>query len=438
MKNTDHSSNSPGTLQWATVLFFVALFLGLLLRVIFPSDMEWKNDEVWMFYASQTLSFFKNFSTLGMESGAGIQNPGFSLWPFMGFAQFSSTPVGMVQWVQWLNVLAILGALIAAFKLFQGEIKTLWMKTLLLMSVSPLPVLFSRKLWAQCVLPPLMFLFFFSYRKRMTQVGAFFWGFLGLVIGQIHLSGFFFTASVFLSFLIIERKNLRETKWGAWVFGNFLSLLLMIPWMQEAITHLGGGTVSRSGSWANLFKLKYFAHWLGTASGVYLRQAFKSEFSTFMKEPVFFGVPTGLVGLFHLVLIGIFGFLFFKWLSAIFFKKTGKAYTEKLDSDHRVFLIASGLVLGGFFSFLRLNVHGHYLIVAYPWMFFWLVLLFQGRKRLFSLFISANLFVSLYFVGYVHIEGGIPEGDYGVSYRLKENWPILDHPLPEFKEYRKE
>ena len=63
-----------------TFPFAIAL-VGTLLRCCWPADMEWKFDEQEMFRLAGE-AWSQDLPLMGMPSGAGLPNAGFSIWPF--------------------------------------------------------------------------------------------------------------------------------------------------------------------------------------------------------------------------------------------------------------------------------------------------------------------------------------------------------------------
>ena len=136
--------------------YFALLFLiiGSLLRLVWPSDMEWKADEIWMFENSRaTAAGALPWPMVGMRSSVGLMNPGMSIWLFILIAYLAKTPVAMVMVVQVLNVLALWGLYYFMVVRIPEEKREPWLWGLILVSVSPLPILFSRKIWACDLLP---------------------------------------------------------------------------------------------------------------------------------------------------------------------------------------------------------------------------------------------------------------------------------------------
>src|SRR4051812_18698785 len=91
------------------LVFILAMLAGIALRLIWPADMEWKEDEKDMYRMGCEAAVYKQVPPAGMRSGGGLVNPGFSVVPFALFAAVSSDPVHINQLVQLVNVLALLG-----------------------------------------------------------------------------------------------------------------------------------------------------------------------------------------------------------------------------------------------------------------------------------------------------------------------------------------
>ena len=136
--------------KWFPYIFIAS---GILLRLIWVEDIQWKFDEFWIFNKSQEIVQTGIWPKLGMKSGAGIQNPGLSVWIFGLFGFLTDNPLGMTRIVMLLNVLSIFGFLIIAYKEIDKEERKLWVWGIALACVSPLPILWSRSIWAQDLLP---------------------------------------------------------------------------------------------------------------------------------------------------------------------------------------------------------------------------------------------------------------------------------------------
>src|SRR4051812_20778249 len=122
--------------------FFVAIFIGLVARLIWTQDMEWKDDEKDMYHMAREVVDSGALPAAGMRSGGGLVNPGMSVAPFALIATFTDDPVAMNRMVQWVNVLAIILFLIFILFELKGAERHLWLAGLTLAAVSPLAVLF--------------------------------------------------------------------------------------------------------------------------------------------------------------------------------------------------------------------------------------------------------------------------------------------------------
>ena len=67
-------------LRWRDLLrgsfLLPALAFGIVLRLIWPADMEWKRDEQLMFTWASAVGVTEPWPTQGMESGVRLRNPG--------------------------------------------------------------------------------------------------------------------------------------------------------------------------------------------------------------------------------------------------------------------------------------------------------------------------------------------------------------------------
>ena len=131
----------------------VAILFGVVVRLVWPSDMEWKGDEQYLFFHATGSD---PFPWLGQASSVGTHNPGMSIWVYSAMVKVLgiSTPVGLVRCVMWVNVLALLALLLFVIKVVPARQREPWLWATALLAVNPVAILFSRKLWVQCVLPP--------------------------------------------------------------------------------------------------------------------------------------------------------------------------------------------------------------------------------------------------------------------------------------------
>ena len=108
-----------------------------------------------------------------------------------------------------------------------------------LQAVSPFAIRMSRKLWPPSLLTPLLLVLWISHRHRQDRWGAFAWGLVGALIGQVHLSGWFVAAGLVVGTAVAEfRGSLpRSRNWHFWLLGSALGLIGAIPWARVFSRH---------------------------------------------------------------------------------------------------------------------------------------------------------------------------------------------------------
>src|SRR5579871_165602 len=395
----------------------IALLLGAVLRLVFPGDIEYKGDERYMFDASQKVGVTQPWPGLGMTSGANINNPGMSVWVFVVLAKVTgaSNPPGLARAVQLMNILGLLVLAFFALRLLPETQRLPWYWATAFAAVNPAAVLFQRKIWAQSTLPLLCILIWIAWYYRKTRFGAFCWGLLGACVGQIHMSGFYLAGGVLLWTLLHD----RVAKWGAWFLGSILGALPLIPWLHYMATKPGN---TAPFDWRYFWWLiypKYWIYWVTDSLGLGLTHSLGSvPFKEFLRYPLIGGWPTYLVGVLHLVVL-VSGILF---LYSGF--KTGEFLRGIRDRSETGLAVNSLLIAAGVLMALcGFRVFQHYLIMSFPLEWVWLARLNPGNSgkggKFLAVLWAAQLLVSAAFLGYIHLNHGVPGSDYGTAYQYQ-------------------
>lgn len=394
----------------------VALLLGIILRLSFPGDIEYKSDEKYMFEATQRIGVTESWPLLGMTSGPGIKNPGMSVWLFVVLAKIThaSTPLELARAVQLLNILALLLLAFFGLRLLTEPERITWFWATAFAAVNPFAVLLQRKIWAQSTLPFFCLLFWIAWHYRHKRGGAFFWGLLGVCLGQIHMSGFFLAAGVFIWTALYDRR----TKWVASLLGSLAGVIPLIPWLQYLTSKPAGNGFDGLGL-LSLQHLRFWRYWVTDSLGIGLSYSLgKPGFMDFLRYPVIGGTPTYLVAVLHAVIILIGLFIL---VSAI---KTGglwKAFKNSTETGLAVnaVLLGTGLLM----SLSGFELFRHYLMVSFPLEWVWLsrIGLCDSRwgQKCLILMGVAQLLISISFLAYIHINHGAPLGDYGTAYQFQ-------------------
>jgi 4-amino-4-deoxy-L-arabinose transferase-like glycosyltransferase len=215
----------PQATEWLVLLLIVAI--AILLRLGLPHVAEFKQDEANLSRLAIDMAAGRTFPLLGIDSSVGIRNAPVSVYILAIPYRLSSDPLLAGQFVAWLNVLAVL--LSYAFtRRYWGP--TAAIIAALLYAASPWAAFYSRKLWAQDLLPFFVLLVVwagslaFLEGKRWAQ-----WLHLPLlaITGQIHYATFtLIPITGYLLFLAWRQGKLSRAFWG----GVFLALLTVIPY----------------------------------------------------------------------------------------------------------------------------------------------------------------------------------------------------------------
>ncbi len=402
-------------------LFLVVIAFGLFLRLVWVNDMEWKGDEQWMYNTAEEVAKTGHWRGVGMNSSAGVINPGFSVAIFSAMAFFVHTPTAMAACVQWINVIAIICFLLLITFKIEKDQRDIWLWGLTLAAVAPLAVLFSRKIWEQDVLPIFCFMVILGNVYRNKGWGAFLWGLFGALVGQIHMSGFYYAAGIFIFTLIYDYRNKLTFKWGYWLVGSIIGSIGLIPW----VLYLVHNPQPRSLKIDYLWEFNFYIYWFLDSHGLNLMYSLKQYFFDFIKEPFIGGHATYLVAILNLAL-ACTGFYTLKrvwgYVKTLFAYIKQKQLFAKLTtnlSSTNFYLFGILLGMGIIMNFSGIFVYQHYIIVAFPFTYIFMAKIFQNKKKLFMGIICAQLVLTVSFILYIHTHDGAKDGDYGVTYRAQ-------------------
>jgi hypothetical protein len=391
---------------------FIFIILGIILRVIWVGDMEWHYDAHYVFHRAIEIVNSGNWPLLGMENGARFQNPAFSLWVFAIIAFFGKTPIAMTSIIIAMNVAAILGFLYLIIKKIPKEEQIYWLLGLALVSVSPLPILWSRKIWSQDLMPFFSFLIILGHLERKSQLGALLWGIIGALVGQIHMSGFFFSFGLFIVTVIFDIRNKKSSSnWIFWIIGSLIGSIPLVPWLH----YLSVNDFGQKREWKYVFQFKFFVYWLMESLGIHLKYILKDAFIPFLKGPKLFNMNTYFIGILHSILWLSGTLLGFRVITNIKKLRFPTLKSPKINIYLWSLLAGMGISL----TFGSVKIYPHYLVILFPFIQIWLVkVLFQDKKVLFAIFVAQSL-ISIIFFTTIHTNNGIQNSHYGKTYHQK-------------------
>jgi hypothetical protein len=407
-----------------SVLIIGAVGLGTVLRLIWPSDMEYKFDEHYAYAHALTATP----TLLGERSSVGLPNAGMGEWVYWLIAHIerllvggTPSPVALDRGVMLLNVLTLVVLVVFAVRVVSRREREPWLYATALLAVNPMAILFSRKLWIQSLLAPFTLAMLFAWWRRRTRGGAFTWGVLGLCLGQIHMTGFFLAPALVMWTALFDRRSVR---WRWWLAGSAVGAVPLIPWVVHVLLmhSMGAHGMSALPHWEGSFW--YF--WLVTPIGRPILSSFGGDAMRLLAWPRLAGLPLHLVGLAEDVSLVA---------AVVIFAKALRAYLEDLlrsraagagvrvraaRSDTTLVVSAAAVGFGILLTASGVLMYRHYITVAFilPFLFLALAGVRVGRlgKRLLTVIIIAQAVMSVGYLGYVHTHGGAPGGDYGYAY----------------------
>ncbi len=272
--------------QWIPgVGLVVAVLAGVVLRFLpgCGGAYGYDCDQSWMFTHTQAVRASGQIPTLGVSTSLGIPNFPLSVWVFdLPTILFGiDNPIGLARLVEVCSIAAILIFSWFSLKRVDAEEREPWLWAVALASVNPMVVFFQQKIWAQSMVPLPAVLMLICWWRRERFWAAFLWGFLGILTGQIHLSGFFLVAGFISWVLIFDR---RHFSWTGWFLGCLIAAIPMIPWLRELLA--GGWHFTRAPfKWWRIFELKYWIYWVTEPLGIGLHDDLRKQYVDFLGFP---------------------------------------------------------------------------------------------------------------------------------------------------------
>ncbi len=407
------------------------LLIGIVLRTIWVEDMEYKKDERDIAGYALGQPGYEKYPWVGVISGVGIPNPGLSVWVNEAAASVLplQTPIDIARWIQFLSILALFGLVVFAAKIVPPDERNFWFWGIALMAVNPIAVLLARKIWSPSIYPIWSLAFFWAWWMRQSWWGAFLWGMIGMLLGQIHMSGFFLAAALwswtlFFGPALLNPPFLRRPTWLLpWSLGSALGALPLIPWVYFLFKN-----ISRTESRFNpmmIFQFQFWRFWIKNSTGMGLSYSLgRGRWIDFLRYPLISGYSTYFVGVLHLILVSILVLTLMKSCCSIWEKRRSWKQMVMGTESSTAFLqnaafwgFGIGVSLTGFY------VQNHYLIVLFPLQWVWisrqLLLHWKHPLPVLVTFFIVQLLITCGFLTYIHQNHGAVGGDYGLAYRYQ-------------------
>jgi len=425
-------SESSHSLRRTLCAGALIVVIAATLRLPYGDDIEYKLDERFTFELVQSAETTGSLPMLGMPSSAGPANPGLSVWVFIGVAKLFPVddPPALARAVQILSVVGIFALILFIATCVPKSEREAWWWATLLIAVNPMAVVFHRKIWPPSLFPIVIVMFLFAWWYRDRRWGAFLWGMVGVLIGQIHMPGFFFFAAFGLWAFLFDRRNVR---WTWFVPGVIIGLLPMIPWM---IAWFDGtlGSVTKQPHWLYFFDASFWRRWVTQSIGFGISHAFTSdEWRNFLRYPLIAGMPTYFVALAHLCMITCGLWILYRASRRLYTDR--RSFREKYIADQSPTGFTLSAAIWGYGLFIAMtcmSTQRHYLLVLFPLGVLALVRIVMAnhanavrwsRAILIVLCVSQAL-VSASFLRFVHDQPTMM-GEYGVPYSRQTSFVLI-------------
>lgn len=194
--------------RWEWAALAAILLLAAVVRMGAPGITEFKRDEANLSQRALDLVHGRELPLLGIGSSVSVPNTPISVYLFAIPYAFSDSPILATLFVGLLNVIAVGLAWVLARR-YYGPAAALVAGTLY--AASPWAAIYSRKIWAQDLLPPFVVaviftgLLGFGERRRWAQWAH--WLLLAITV-QIHYAALVLIP-LSLGMLLIERRDVR-------------------------------------------------------------------------------------------------------------------------------------------------------------------------------------------------------------------------------------
>ncbi|MBZ0319321.1 MAG: glycosyltransferase family 39 protein [Anaerolineae bacterium] len=214
--------------RWEWISAVGILLLAAFLRLHAPDITEFKRDEATLSRLSLNLAQGKDFPVLGIGSSVGFPNSPMNVYLLAIPYAAGNNPILATLFVGFLNVLAVALTWRVARRYFGAEAALV---AGFLYAVSPWAVIYSRKIWAQDMLPPFVIATVLTGLLGLVEVKAKRWAQfwhlpLLAITAQIHFAAVIL-APISLLMVGLGWCRIRREFW----FGLVGAVLLCMPFV---------------------------------------------------------------------------------------------------------------------------------------------------------------------------------------------------------------
>ncbi len=400
----------------------LCLLVGALARFAWIGDVEYKDDEDQVFQYTQAIHATDLWPALGQTSGLReLRHPALGVWSFAALARLLRlhTPLAVTLSVSALSLIAVALLFWFAWRVVPVSQRDVWLWTAALASINLVAIVNGRKMWIPSLLPPFSVVLLIAWSYRHTTAGALMWGIVGALIGQIHMTGFFYAAAVLIGTALFARKSAR---WRAWLAGSAWGVIPAFAWLSyvwvrrsDLLDH--ASTFPRVLSGFDFFRMAFDISLSQTAEF-----NIGSYFHEYLAYPVLLGVSTqGVHGArFCLYAIGILALVV---ASVATLRKLGDSAARRSLTDSHLCLFNAALA-GILMSASGVPNSPHHHLMVFPLAYLWIpmaVIAYLPRPRIWLAAVwMGSAVCTLAFLQFIHQHCGAPNADYGVAYRCQD------------------
>ncbi len=220
-----------------------ALALAALLRLGWPGLTEFKPDEAHLYALALDLAEFKAFPLRGISSSVGLPNSPMSVYLYALPLFIWKSPLAATLFVGALNTASVALAY-AMTRRYWGPRAAL--VSVLLYAAAPWAVIYSRKIWAQNLLPLFVVGYIFSGLLAFIESR---WKWLTVhlillaILIQIHFSGIAL-APITAVLLIVFRKRLDRRSLMAGTVGALITAVPFVFFVMRQGIRMSGGDLT--------------------------------------------------------------------------------------------------------------------------------------------------------------------------------------------------
>ncbi|HLY38136.1 MAG TPA: hypothetical protein VKU61_08875 [Candidatus Binatia bacterium] len=401
----------------------LCLLVGALFRFAWVGDVEYKDDEDQLFRYSQAIPVAHLWPAIGTTSGVReIRHPALGIWSFAILAEalHLHTPLALSRGVQALSLTALALLFWFAARRVPRPQREIWLWTAALASVTLTATVYARKIWIPDLVPIFSVILLIAWSRRHTSAGALVWGIAGALVGQVHMTGFFYSAALLLGTVLFARTNVR---WRAWLAGSAWGLIPALPWLRYVWSDQPALYASVAALPRTSLNLDFFRMAFEISLGQTAEFNLGGHFQEYLGYPLVFGIPTHGVHVARM-LLHVIGAIVLLVAAAAGLQALARSAARRPFSDTNLCLLNLALT-GVLFSIAAVPNLPHHHLMLFPLEYLWtpiaaVTFLPKARIWLTAVWLGSAV-CTLGFLQFVHQHCGAPNGEYGIAYRCQEH-----------------